>query len=157
MATVFSGDISRMVLKRSLRADRGEVSLDSQMLQVLMELDGKKRLGQVAQSLQMSMKDLRAVVQKLYQLKLCEQAQESMPVLGKDFFDFLSANLSRAMGPIADVVIEDEINEMGETAKRFPAHRAAELVDLLARQILREERKVAFQQAMVKKLREIKI
>jgi hypothetical protein len=42
MTTVFSGDISRMVLKRSLRADQGEVSLDSQMLQVLMELDGKK-------------------------------------------------------------------------------------------------------------------
>ncbi|MBS0012632.1 MAG: hypothetical protein KFF46_01575 [Desulfobacterales bacterium] len=155
MTTAFSGDISRMVLKRSLRADQGEVSLDSQMLQVLMELDGKKKLGEVAQSLQMSMKDLRIVVQKLHQLKLCEPAQDSMPVLGKDFLDLLSSQLSRAMGPIADVVIEDEIREMGETANRFPAHRAAELVDLLARQILREERKVAFQQAMVKKLREI--
>lgn len=155
MTAVFSGDISRMVLKRSLRADQGEVSLDSQMLQVLMEIDGKKKLGEVAQSLQMSMKDLRTVVQKLHQLKLCEPAQDSMPVLKKDFLDLLSSQLSRAMGPIADVVIEDEIREMGETANRFPAHRAAELVDLLARQILREERKVAFQQAMVKKLREI--
>ncbi|MCF8027459.1 MAG: hypothetical protein K9K81_03775 [Desulfobacteraceae bacterium] len=155
MTTVFSGDISRMVLKRSLRADQGEVSLDSQMLQVLMELDGKKRLSEVSQSLQMSMKELRTVVQKLHQLKLCEVAEESMPVLDRDFMKFLSSQLSRAMGPIADVVIEDEIREMGETANRFPAHRAAELVDLLARQILREERKVAFQQAMVKKLREI--
>jgi hypothetical protein len=60
------------------------------------------------------------------------------------------------MGPIADVVIEDEIREMGENYSKFPAHRAAELVDVLARQILREERKVAFQQAMVRKLREVK-
>ncbi|MBS3809597.1 MAG: hypothetical protein KGY38_05545, partial [Desulfobacterales bacterium] len=104
----------------------------------------------------MSLKDLRSILSKLHNLKLCEPAKENMPVLGKDFFDFLSAQLSRAMGPIADVVIEDEINEMGEDAKQFPAHRAAELVDLLARQILREERKVAFQQAMVKKLRELK-
>lgn len=156
MANLFSGDISKMVLKRTVRADLGEVSLDSQMLQVLMELDGKKNLGQVAQSLQMSMKDLRSVLNRLRQLKLCEPARENMPVLGKDFFDFLSACLSRAMGPIADVVIEDEVREMGEEIKNFPAHRAAELVDLLARQILREERKVAFQQAMVKKLRELK-
>ena len=60
------------------------------------------------------------------------------------------------MGPIADVVIEDEISEMGEKQLKFPAHRAAELVDLLARQVLREERKVTFQQVMVKKLRELK-
>ncbi|MFP4193821.1 MAG: hypothetical protein ACOCQI_00460 [Desulfosalsimonas sp.] len=156
MANIFSGDISRVVLRRTVRADLGEVSLDSRMLQVLMELDGKKNLGQVAQSLNMTMKDLRQVAGKLHDLKLCEPAKESMPTLGKEFFDFLSSQLSRAMGPIADVVIEDEISRMGEDQKSFPAHRAAELVDLLARQIRREERKVAFQQAMVKKLREIK-
>ena len=155
MANIFSGDISRMVLRRTVHADLGEVSLDSQMLQVLMELDGKKTVSQVAQSLNMSMKDLRSVLTRLHDLKLCEPAKEKMATLGKDFFDFLSAQLSRAMGPIADVVIEDEISEMGEDAKNFPAHRAAELVDLLARQIMREERKVAFQQAMVKKLREL--
>ncbi len=156
MANIFSGDISRMVLKRTVRADLGEISLDSRMLQVLMELDGKKTIGEVAQSLNMSLKDLRSILSKLNELKLCEPARDSMPVLGKDFFDFLSAQLSRAMGPVADVVIEDEINDMGEDAKQFPEHRAAELVDLLARQILREERKVAFQQAMVKKLRGLK-
>jgi len=75
--------------------------------------------------------------------------------VGRDFFTVLSNELSRAMGPIADVVIEDEINDMGEDPSKFPAHRAAELVDQLARQIIREERKVAFQQSMVKKLREI--
>jgi len=156
MSQNFAGDISRLVLKRTVRADLGEVSLDSQMLQVMMELDGRKTLGQVAQSLNVNLKNLRAIISRLYQLRLCETATESMPMLGRDFFGILSSELSRAMGPIADVVIEDEISEMGEKPNRFPAHRAAELVDVLARQILREERKVAFQQAMVKKLRELK-
>ncbi|MBS3809505.1 MAG: hypothetical protein KGY38_05060, partial [Desulfobacterales bacterium] len=93
MANIFSGDISRMVLKRTVRADLGEVSLDSRMLQVLMELDGKKTIGEVAQSLNMSLKDLRSILSKLHNLKLCEPAKENMPVLGKDFFDFLSAQL----------------------------------------------------------------
>lgn len=151
----FSGDISRLVLKRTVRADLGEVSLDSEMLQVLMELDGTKNLGQVARSLNVNMKHLRSVLNKLHKLHLVEVAKDAMPTLGRDFFNVLSNELSRAMGPIADVVIEDEINDMGEDPSKFPAHRAAELVDQLARQIIREERKVAFQQSMVKKLREI--
>lgn len=153
---VFTGDISRLVLKRTVRADLGEVSLDSVMLQVLMELDGTKTLGQVARELDMNMKQLRTILHKLYKLHLCETARDAIPKLNKEFFNFLSAQLARAMGPIADVVIEDEISEMGENQLKFPSHRAAELVDLLARQILREERKVAFQQIMVKKLRELK-
>ena len=156
MAEIFSGDISGLVLKRTVRADMGEVSLDSQMLHVLMELDGKKTLGQIAQSLNMNMKLLREIINKIYQMGLCETAAESMPVLTQDFFNTLYTELSKAMGPIADVVIEDEIAEMGQSQERFPVHRAAELVDVLARQILREERKVAFQQSMVKKLREVK-
>lgn len=153
---VFSGDMAKQVLKRTVRADLGEVSLDSEMLRVLMELDGKKNLGQVARSLDMNMKQLKLVLDRLYKLHLCETAREATQKLDKSFFHLLSTELSRAMGPIADVVIEDEIREMGESYAKFPAHRAAELVDLLARQILREERKVAFQQAMVRKLRELK-
>lgn len=152
----FSGDISRLVLKRKVRADLGEVSLDSEMLQVLMELDGTKNLAQVARSLNMNMKHLRGILNKLQSLQIIEVAKDAMPTLGRDFFNTLSSELARAMGPIADVVIEDEISDMGEVKSSFPAHRAAELVDLLARQIIREERKVAFQQSMVKKLREIK-
>lgn len=151
-----AGDISKLVLKRTVRADLGEVSLDSEMLQVLMELDGAKNLGQVSRTLNMSLKQLRFVLNKLVKLNLCETARDAIPALDREFFNYLSAELSRAMGPIADVVIEDEISDMGEDLARFPAHRAAELVDMLARQILREERKVAFQQAMVKKLRDIK-
>jgi hypothetical protein len=154
--SVLAGDMAKLVLKRTVRADLGEVSLDSEMLQVLMELDGTKNLGQVAQSLNMNLKQLRLILNRLYKLHLCETAKEAIPKLDKSFFHFLSAELARAMGPIADVVIEDEISEMGERQLRFPSHRAAELVDLLARQILREERKVAFQQAMVRKLREVK-
>jgi excinuclease UvrABC nuclease subunit len=154
--SVFAGDMSKLILKRTVRADLGEVSLDSEMLRVLMELDGSKNLGQVARSLDMNLKQLKLVLDRLYKLRLCETAKEATLKLDRTFFHFLSAELSKAMGPIADVVIEDEIREMGENYSKFPAHRAAELVDVLARQILREERKVAFQQAMVRKLREVK-
>ena len=72
---VFAGDMSKLILKRTVRADLGEVSLDSEMLRVLMELDGSKNLGQVARSLDINMKQLKLILDRLYKLHLCETAK----------------------------------------------------------------------------------
>ena len=44
--------------------------------------------------------------------------------------------------------------DLGYAPERFPTHRAAELVDLLARQIRREEKMTLFKQNMVNMIRE---
>jgi len=68
--------------------------------------------------------------------------------------EFLSQQLHLAVGPIAEVLIEDAVADLGYSLYQFPSHRAAELVELLARQIQRQEKRTAFEQAMVKKLRD---
>jgi hypothetical protein len=151
---ILSGDISVLVFKRVLKGDIGEFSLDSQMLKVLMELDGKKNLGAIAGALNMNLKTIRDAVGRLQRLQLVEMVQKETPMMGKDFFDFLSGQLSIAMGPIAEVLIEDELQEMGLDPVNIPRHRAAELVDLLARQIPREEKRIEFQQALLKKIKQ---
>ncbi|MFC1815249.1 hypothetical protein ACFL0M_04750 [Thermodesulfobacteriota bacterium] len=88
---------------------------------------------------------------------MIEKIDKITPVLDKEFFDFLKTQLSMAMGPIAEILIEDEIQEFGSDSTGVPYHLAAELVDLLSRQIYREAKKIAFQQAMVKKINELKV
>ncbi len=46
---VTSADIAGMVVKQVIKGDLGKLSLDGQMLNVLISLDGKKTLEQVAQ------------------------------------------------------------------------------------------------------------
>ena len=152
---ISSGEISFMVFRRVSRADAGEFSLDGQMLSVLMELDGRKSLAVVAKNTALSMGVIRRVVSKLIELNLIEPVEEAVSVLGDDFFDYLKEQLSLATGPIADVLIEDAVDDMGLTLGRIPRHRAAELIDILARQIPREEKRMAFQQAMIEKIRGI--
>lgn len=142
-----------MVFRRVSRADAGEFSLDGQMLSVLMELDGRKSLVVVAKNTALSMGVIRRVVSKLIELNLIEPVEEAISVLGNDFFDYLNEQLSLATGPIAGVLIEDAVDDMGLTLGRIPRHRAAELIDILARQIPREEKRIAFQQAMIEKIR----
>lgn len=151
----FSGNMATVVLKRILNSDLGEVSLDSQMLNVLMQIDGVKNLGEVAKLLKIDMQTLKETLLRLDRLNLIEADIATVPTLDAEFFDFLTDRLSIAMGPMAEILIEDEIQEMNIQRNKIPAHRAAELVDVLAREILREEKKVEFQQAMLKKLKNL--
>ncbi|MBF0226831.1 MAG: hypothetical protein HQK76_15375 [Desulfobacterales bacterium] len=153
---ILSGDISVLVLKRVDIDNIGEVSLDTNMLKVMMELDGKKTLSNVASILGINMKILRESIHKLLMLNLVECVEKAIPTMDKSFYDFLHAQLSKAMGPIAEVLIEDELQEMGEDPNKIPIHRTVELVDLLARQIPREEKRLEFQQALLKKIKEAK-
>lgn len=151
---ISSGDISALVFRRVVRDDLGEFSLDGQMFSVLMELDGKRTLGAIAKMTGQEIGTLRGVISRLLDHKLIEPVEEAISILDEDFFEHLSTQLSLAIGPIADVLIEDAIVDLGLTQDKFPSHRAAELIDILARQIQREEKMAEFTKNMINKIKE---
>ena len=149
-----SSEISSTVFKRIVRDDIGEFSLDHQMLTVFMELDGKAPLSTVAQKVGLNMSTMREVIAKLMQNGLVEKMDKEIVTLDKDFFDYLVSHLSLALGPIAQVLIEDEVRNLGHELSGFPGHRVAELVDNLAQEIRRKEKKAVFFKMMAAKIRE---
>jgi predicted transcriptional regulator len=149
-----SSEISSTVFKRIVRDDIGEFSLDHQMLTVFMELDGKAPLSTVAQKVGLNMSTMREVIAKLMQNGLVEKMDKEIVTLDKDFFDYLVSHLSLALGPIAQVLIEDEVRNLGHEISGFPGHRVAELVDNLAQDIRRKEKKIVFLKMMAAKIRE---
>jgi predicted transcriptional regulator len=151
-----SSEISAMVFKRVLREDIKSIPLDRQTLVVFMELDGKVPLRTVAQKAGLNMGTVRQVIARLIQNGLVEKVDPEVVMLDKDFFDYLVAHLSVAVGPIADVLIEDEVEKMGHKLSQFPGHRVAELVDNLAREVRREERKTEFLNKMAAKIKQKK-
>jgi hypothetical protein len=149
-----SSELSAMVFKRVVRQDIGEFPLDHQMLSVFMELDGKAPLGAVAQKTGLNMSSMREITAKLMQNGLVEKVDPKIVMLDKDFFDYLMAHLSLAVGPIAQVLIEDEVENLGYELSRFPGHRVAELIDNLAQEMRRQEKKNVFLKMMATKIRE---
>ncbi len=152
---ILSGDISGLIFRRADRGDLGEFSLDSHMLSVLVELDGRRSLGSVAKKAGLDMGTVKGVIFRLLKLRLIRPEGRGISLLGTDFFDYLNVQLSLALGPIADVLIEEAVTDLDHSKHEFPRHRAAELVNLLAREIRREEKRIVFQQNMVKKIKEI--
>ena len=149
-----SSELSAMVFKRIVRKDIGEFPLDHQMLSVFMELDGKAPLGAVARKTGLNMSSMREIIARLMKNGLVEQEVQKITTLDGEFFEFLMAQLSLAVGPIAQVLIEDEVENLGCELSRFPGHRVTELIERLAQEIRREEKKDVFLKLMAAKIRE---
>lgn len=143
-----SEDISRFVFRASIRRDMGQMSLSASMLNVLRELDGKKPVMAVSRSLQIPMSALREILSHLHSLNLIEPVQGTREAVDRAFFQHLENRLADVMGPMAGLLIRDEIENMGEEAARFPKSRTAELIDRLATKIFVESKKQAFLSSM---------
>ncbi len=149
-----SSQLSAMVFKRVMRQDLEKFQLDHRMIAVFMELDGRAPLGKVAQKIGLNMGSMREIIAKLVQNGLVQKMDHRIVTLDKDFYDYLLTHLSLAVGPIAQVLIEDEVASSGYKLSQYPGHRVAELVDNLAREIRTEEKKDIFLQALATKIRQ---
>jgi hypothetical protein len=149
-----AGEFATTIFKRVNRDDLGEFSMDSRMLGILMELDGRKSLPEIASRRGLDIETLQTVVTQLLNLKLITPVREAVAALDGDFLNFLRVELSHAVGPIAEILIEDAIYDLGHSISEFPTSQVAELVDLLSREIQREDKTIAFKQKVIKKIRE---
>lgn len=149
-----SGDISSMIFQRTVTKDLGNFSLDRQTLNIYMQLNGEETLGQLAAKAQKNLGTMRVVISNLLKLGLIEPVRKDMVVLDGDFFRYLINQLSLATGPIASILIEDEIHGLGYEVDQFPGYRAAELVERLAAEIRREDKKLAFIRNMASKIQQ---
>jgi len=151
---ITSEDLPYLVFERAIDADRQNVSLDGHMLAVLTELDGNKNLAAVSKRTGMGLEDVARIVVKLRKMGLVNVVKTGVKMMDKGFMDFLSAKLSKAVGPIAEILLEEASSDLGIDLDRMPLHKAPELVEALAADINREEQRIEFQQAMLAKIKE---
>ncbi len=143
----FSHDISRIVLRPNIRRDMGQISLSAVMLEVLRELDGRRNVLAVSRSLQTPMETLREVLSHLDRLGLILRVEGPREAVDRRFFKELESLLADVMGPMAAVLLKEEIETMGEEPSGFPRDRTAELIDRLGSKIFHEGKKNAFLRA----------
>ncbi len=150
---ILSDNITTLVFRRAISVDSGDVSFDGQMLNVLSKLDGRKNLGMISREIGIDMSAMRSVISKLAKHKLIEAVKENIPVLDKAFFAFLTDQLSIITGPIAQVMVEDAIRDIAHGSSAIPVNRAAELIEMLSRQIPETEKRTSFIQTMLARIK----
>jgi hypothetical protein len=142
-------DQPKVFYRKTLRKDTDQIALDADMIRLLIAIDDNKSLSQIAAEVEMETATLRKNLGKLIQLGLVEPVKKGLPVLDKIFLQALNINLSRAIGPMAEFLIEEVASQMEITEPGIPVHQAAEMIATLAHEIPDEDKRIEFKKSMM--------
>lgn len=135
--------------RKVTRMDNKEVVLDTDMIRLLIAIDETKALGQITQEIGLKPEKLRTTLAKLLELKLVEPIRNNGSGLGGQFIAALKLHLSRAVGPMAQILLEDAMNDLNLSGNNIPPNQAAELISVLAVEIPDEDGRMQFKKAML--------
>jgi len=156
-SSMFFDDLSEATLRisdLSGETDRSEFTMDIDMVRVLVSLDGETPINGIARDMKVPSEQLHDSVEKLIKMGLIEALESKPKVLDRFFFDSLATTMARMIGPIAPILIDDAVADLGHEQSGFPIQRVAELIDALSVEIQHKEKRLAFQQGMMQLIKE---
>ncbi len=85
------------------------------------------------------------------QVSVSQREAKSTTVCAQ-FFDYMARIATAAMGPMAHLVLRDQIAALGESRDAFPQMKLRQLIDLVSREILNETMRDRFQDMMLQEM-----
>jgi predicted transcriptional regulator len=135
--------------RKIIRKDNEKISLDADMIRLLIAIDENKSVYQIADEVEMEANIIKKNLSKLLKQGLIEPVKKDLPTLDNIFLKALKINLSKIIGPMAEILIEDVVEEMELTTPEIPVHQAAELITALSHEIPDEEKRIEFKKSMM--------
>jgi hypothetical protein len=142
--------------RKVIRADNDELSLDADMIRLLIAVDESKSLYQIADEVDLDSTTLKKTLSKLLSQGLIEPVSKDIPVLDSSFLELLRINLSKAIGPMAEILIEEVSEEMGLNPSNIPINQAAELITHLSLEVPDEKNQMLFKKSMIAILNKVR-
>jgi predicted transcriptional regulator len=138
-----------LFFRKIIRKDSDEISLDADMIRLLIAIDENKSLYQIAEEVDMETTTLKKTLSKLLGQGLIEPVKKDVPYLDHVFLEALRINLSKIIGPMAEILIEDVVAEMELKTSEIPVNQAAELINNLSLEIPDEKDRIEFKKSML--------
>jgi len=132
---------SDIYYRKVIRADNDKVSLDADMIRLLIAINESKSLYQIADEVDMDNSSFKQALSRLLDQGLIEPVRKDISVLDESFLESLRINLSKAIGPMAEILIADVTEEMELDPDRIPVNQAAEMITHLSLEVPDEEKK----------------
>lgn len=146
-----------VVFRLSPGGSSGAVSLQPEEWQVLAQVNGARDVAEIADELG---QDEFAAAKVLYGLAtagLLEVMEKSTAppraTINGGFFGRLNGEFTGVMGPLGPLIIDEEIEALGETRESFPREKVAALVERVSAEIDDEQKRLRFQQIMLEMLK----
>lgn len=138
-----------LYFRKRIRRDLEPVSLDADMIRLLLAIDERKSLYQIAAEVEMDAAAFKKNLKKLLAQGLIETVQKAAAVVDGSFLPTVRLHLARIIGPMADIVVDDGVAELKLDADGLPVEQAAELINRLALEIPAEDDRIRFKKAAI--------
>jgi len=146
-----------LVFKLSSKRAPDEVRLKHDVWSVLSQIDGKKTVGNISVELKIGEYDIARILYTLFSTGLIEVATEpqrkAKKIVDAGFFGFVEKELTEIIGPVAPVILDEEIKDMGEERDSFPVEKVSLLVEKVSAEIADDTHRIAFQKTALGALR----
>jgi hypothetical protein len=135
------------------------ITLQPHEWQIVAQVDGKVSIGEMAAHMRADefafMQTVAPLVTAgLLKLEVVAKAPPLKATVGAPFFQSLLAAVAAAMGPLAEIIIDDAVADMGATRETFPRELVSALAERIASEIRDPEKRVRFQQTMLSMIRQ---
>ncbi len=151
--------LSNVVFRMSSGELAGEIRLKPEAWRILTQVNGLRSIGDIAKSIEMDEVTATNIADSLQKAGILEVVAGSGPALratvNGTFFERLGQELAWAMGPLAEIIINEEMNALGESRDEFPRERIAELVERVSEAVGDENDRIKFQRIMLDLIRTI--
>lgn len=143
----------------SRKAPAPSITLDARDWELVALIDGHRSAGDIARELGADDTDLARI---LYRMKLgglieiaavIAAAPAPRALAGAAFFQALTTAVAGALGPLAEIIIDDAVEDLGFTRATFPRDTVGALAERIASEIKDPDKRVRFQQQMLQMLR----
>lgn len=148
-----------LVFALSPSTSTGAVSLQSEEWQILAQVNGLRTVAEIVET---TGKDEYEVAKILFHLhssglltKLDNSGQPATTTVAEAFFVTLEKELKNAMGPMAEIVIDETIENLGEARNSFPQDKIPVLVEKVSMDIRDEGKRLKFSQIMLELLKNL--
>jgi hypothetical protein len=148
-----------LVFKLSSKRAPDEIRLKHEAWSILSQIDGKKNVGNIADDLKMGEYETKQILYQLFSAGLIEAATapqlKGRNIVDSKLFDFVEGRLAEIIGPVASVILDEEIKDMGERKESFPMEKISVLVEKLSGEITDDVQRIEFQKNVLGALRGI--
>ncbi|MBN1352517.1 DUF4388 domain-containing protein [candidate division KSB1 bacterium] len=148
-----------LVFCLSASSSTGAIKLEPEEWQILAQVNGNRTVSQIVE---VTNKDEFSVAKILFHLhsvglleKVEKPATSARDTINESFFKEIEDELSKAIGPMALLIIEEVIEDLGETREAFPNDKIAIMIEKVCNEIDDEEKKLQFSQIMIESIKKL--
>jgi len=145
---------NNVIFKLNPDKPASNAKLKSAEWQIILQIDGKKKLQDIIDTLTLSEDEILPLVFNLCQKELLvfDQSVSVAPpqnYVDISFFNQLADTLVNYIGPVASYVINDVLLELNEQQDQFLKEKVPLLIETLSQEIVDEAKRVKFQKEML--------